>query len=84
MGIPEICQKMGISKGIRKDEQGFSSFIAKFLPYVMQFQSFVAHSVRSTLQNNQIRQKIRKKMKKSLFQHAFNPFLPWPPSEWHA
>ena len=38
-------------------EQGFSSFFAKVLPYLMIFQTFAEPSAHSTLKNRQIWQK---------------------------
>ena len=50
---------------------GFASFFAKFLPYLMIFQSSAAPSLHSTLKNHQIWQK----MKKGFVLLAFNLFL---------
>ena len=56
--VPEISRKMGLGQV----EQEFSSFFAKFLPYLIIFQSFTVPSAHcSTLKNNQIRQKFGKK-----------------------
>ena len=52
--------------GLRQVEQGFYSFFAKFLTYLMIFQSSAAPSECPTLKNHQIWQK----MKKSLVQLA--------------
>ena len=58
--------------GLTQVEQGFSSFFAKFLSYLMIFQrSSEPSAARSTLKNHQIWQII----KISIVQLAFNPFL---------
>ena len=59
-GVPRINQKMGL----RQVEQGFSSFFAKFLAYLMIFQSFAVPLDRSTLKNHQICQKFDKNEEK--------------------
>ena len=54
--VAGILQKMGF----RQVEKGFASFLVKFLPYLMIFQSFALALVHSTLKNNQIWQKFGK------------------------
>ena len=53
--------------GLRQVEQGFSSFFAKCLAYLIIFQSFTAPSGCSTLKNHQICQKFGKEWRKALF-----------------
>ena len=55
--VIKIIQKMGLSQV----EQGFSSFFANFLAYLMIFQYFTAPLASSTLKNHQIYQIIDKK-----------------------
>ena len=64
-----MSQKNGL---LRQVEQGFPSFLLKFLPYLMIPQSFAMPLACSTLKNMT---KIWQKWKKSLFQLALNPFL---------
>ena len=60
--------------GCRQFEEGFSSFLAKFLPYLMNFRSGAYwRCCYGTLKNNQIWQKL----KKTLVRLAFNPFFGW-------
>jgi len=59
----------------RQVEQSFSSFLAKFLPYLMILQSFAAHSVRSTLKKTSNMANISQGMKESLVPLALNPFF---------
>ena len=61
--------------GSRQVIQGMSSLFAKIMSYLMIFQSSAVPSVCSTLKNHQTWQFFFKKMKKSLAQLAFNPFL---------
>ena len=57
------------------EKRGISSFFAIFLPYLMIFQSSAAPLARTTMKNHQKWQNIWPKMRKSLVQFAFNPFL---------
>ena len=69
--VLEVPWRNGI---IRQVEQGFSSFFAKFLPYMMMIfqRSAMLHFGKSSSMA-----KIWQKMKKSLVQIALYPFIGW-------
>ena len=72
-GVHGISRKIGLKGKLNK---AFLHFFVKFLPYLPIFQSSIVYLACSTQKNNQICQKIGKKIKKTLVQFSFkSPFL---------